>query len=330
MATIRKLRGRWQAMVRRKGMKPRAKSFDTKSEAERWARELESEVDRFGRAPDTRPAENITLGELLLRYRDEVSPSKRGAAQEIQRIDVFTRHEIAHRTLAGLTSSHVASFRDERLKQVSPSTVVRELAIISHTLEIAQREWGYHVAFNPAKRIRRPTVANARKRRLEGNEERRLFEACDSGRTACLKSLLIVAIETGMRRGEILSLTWRDIDLNTRIAHLHKTKNGESRDVPLSSRAVEAMRAVQPDRVTDGDRPFPLSAGALEQAWNRLRARAKITDLRFHDLRHEAVSRLFEKGLNIAEVRSISGHKELRMLARYTHLRASDLIARLG
>jgi integrase len=330
MATIRKLRGRWQAAVRRKGMKPRAKSFDTKVEAERWARELETEVDRFGRASDTRPAENITLGALLARYRDEVSPAKRGAQQEIQRISVLVRHDICHRTLAGLSSADVANYRDERMKSVAPSTVVRELAIISHAIEVAQREWGYHLAFNPVKRVRRPTVANARSRRLEGKEEQRLLNACDTGRTPCLKSLLIVAIETGMRRGELLSLTWADINLQERVAHLELTKNGSSRDVPLSVRATEALKAVHHETIGQDHRPFPLTEGALEQAWSRLKARAGVQGLRFHDLRHEAISRLFEKSLNVVEVSAISGHKEMRMLSRYTHLRAADLVARIS
>lgn len=330
MATIRKLRGRWQAAVRRKGMKPRAKSFDTKAEAERWARELEAEVDRFGRAPDTRPAENITLGALLARYRNEVSPTKRGAQQEIQRIDALVRHDISHRTLAGLSSTDIANYRDERMKAVAPSTVVRELAIISHAIEVAQREWGFHLPFNPVKRVRRPTVANARNRRLEGDEEQRLLASCDTGRTPCLKSLLIVAVETGMRRGELLSLTWADINLQERVAHLEFTKNGSSRDVPLSVRATEALKALQHETARLKDRPFPLTEGALEQAWNRLKARAGVQGLRFHDLRHEAISRLFEKSLNVVEVSAISGHKEMRMLSRYTHLRAADLVARIG
>jgi integrase len=311
-------------------MKPRAKSFDTKAEAERWARELEAEVDRFGRAPDTRPAENITLGALLSRYRDEVSPTKRGAQQEIQRIDVLVRHDICHRTLAGLSSSDIAAYRDHRMKEVAPSTVVRELAIISHAVEVAQREWGFHLPFNPVKRVRRPTVANVRNRRLEGDEEQRLLDACDTGKTPCLKPLLIVAIETGMRRGELLSLTWANIDLQERVAHLELTKNGSSRDVPLSRRATEALASLRHEAAKPDDRPFFLTAGALEQAWSRLRVRARVRNLRFHDLRHEAISRLFEKSLNVVEVSAISGHKEIRMLSRYTHLRASDLVTRLG
>src|SRR3954447_409680 len=134
MATIRKLRGRWQAQVRRRGVPPRAKSFDTKTAAERWARDLEAEADRSGWVADTRAAEKTTLGELLLRYANEVTPTKRGAVPEKARINSIVRCAISHRTLAKLTSSDVATYRDERLKTVAPATVVRELNTICEDL----------------------------------------------------------------------------------------------------------------------------------------------------------------------------------------------------
>lgn len=315
--------------MRRLGMKPRAKSFDTKSEAERWARDLEAQVDRCGSAPDTRINESTTFGVIMERYKREVSAHKRGAKQEIERLDVLARHELAHRTLAGLSSVHIATYRDERLKRVAPATVVRELALISHVLEIARCEWGFPLSTNVVKQVRRPTIANARSRRLVGTEEQRLLDGCDEGRTPCFKSLIIVAVETAMRRGELLSLRWCDVDLNRRVARLALTKNGDARDVPLSSRAVSAILALRTELSTPTEHLFPLRAGSLEQTWMRLRERVDIEDLRFHDLRHEAVTRLFERGLGIAEVGAISGHKELRMLSRYTHLRAADLAERL-
>lgn len=331
MATIRKLRGRWQAQVRRRGMKPRAKSFDSKLEAEKWARDLEAQVDRFGSAPDTKILETMTLGALLERYQREVSPTKRGSVQEIQRLDVLRRHELAYRSLVGLSPQDITSFRDERLQSVAASTTVRELAILSHVLEVAIRDWGLPLGRNVVKMVRRPVIRNERSRRLVGDEEQRLLAECATGKTPCLKTLLIIAIETGMRRGELLGLRWRDISHNRRVVTLHMTKNGERREVPLSQRAYDALSTWRrSDDLNDEERVFPLSAGGLEQIWSRLLLRAKITDLRFHDLRHEAVSRLFERGLNVMEVSSISGHRELRMLRRYSHLRAEDLVARLA
>lgn len=330
MATIRKLRGRWQAQVRRRGMKPRAKSFDSKADAEKWARDLESQVDRFGAAPDTKILETTTLGELLERYQREVTPLKRGAVQEAQRLDVLRRHDLSHCTLIGLSQQDIASFRDERLQSVAPSTAVREMAILSHALEVAVRDWGMPLAKNVVKLVRRPVIRNERKRRLEGNEEHRLLDGCDGGKIPFFKALLILAIETGMRRGEILGLRWSDISHNRRVITLTMTKNGSGREVPLSQRAFDALTEWKTRANVDELLVFPMNAGSLEQVWRRLLIRADITGLRFHDLRHEGVSRLFERGLNVIEVSSISGHKELRMLKRYAHLDAADLVSRLG
>ncbi|KGD95694.1 site-specific integrase [Rhizobium sp. YS-1r] len=330
MASIRKLRGRWQAQVRRRGMKPRCKSFDTKQEAEKWARDLEAQVDRFGAAPDTRILETTTLGQLLERYQREVSPLKRGSVQEIQRIEVLRRHDLAYRTMIGLSQQDIAAFRDERLQSVAPSTAVRELAILSHVLEVAIRDWGLPLARNVVKLVRRPVIRNERSRRLTGDEEQRLLDGCDAGQLPYLRTLLILAIETGMRRGEILGLKWSDISHNRRVITLAMTKNGSGRDVPLSHRAFEALMDWKSRADVDKSTVFPMTSGALEQAWRRLLVRSNVKGLRFHDLRHEGVSRLFERGLNMIEVSSISGHRELRMLKRYTHLSADDLVARLG
>ncbi|WHA42960.1 site-specific integrase [Agrobacterium larrymoorei] len=330
MATIRKLRGRWQAQVRRRGMKPRCKSFDTKLEAEKWARDLEAQVDRFGAAPDTKILEITTLGQLLERYQREISPAKRGSVQEIQRIDVLRRHELAYRTMIGLSQQDIASFRDERLQTVAPSTTVRELAILSHVVEVAIRDWGLPLSRNVVKLVRRPVIRNERSRRLTGNEEQRLLDGCDGGKIPHFRTLIILAIETGMRRGELLGLQWADVSHNRRVISLSMTKNGASREVPLSQRAFDTLMDWRSRAEIDQTTVFPMSAGALEQAWRRLLSRSGVTALRFHDLRHEGVSRLFERGLNVIEVSSISGHKEMRMLKRYTHLAADDLVARLG
>lgn len=187
MATIRKLRGRWQAQVRRRGIAPRAKSFNKRLDAERWARDLEAEADRSGWVADTRVAEKTTLGELLTRYADQVTPAKRGAVSEKARINSIVRCPIAHRTLAKLTSCDVATYRDERLKCVASATVVRELSTISHAIEIATREWDLWLPCNPVKLVRRPPVPRGRTRRFQYDEEQRLLDACDRGRTPLLR-----------------------------------------------------------------------------------------------------------------------------------------------
>jgi integrase len=328
MATIRRLRGKWQAQVRRKGIAPRAKSFDAKSDAEKWARNLESELDRCGNLPDTRLAERMTVRELLARYLAEITPSKRSASTEGYRIKALMKRDIAHRTLAMLSSADIASYRDERLKVVSTSSVIRELNTIAHAVDVARKEWGVHLMQNPVRMIRRPAPPRGRDRRLNGNEEQLLLAAADAGRSPYMRPLIILAIETAMRQGEMLSLTWSDVDLDKRIAHLDMTKNGESRDVPLSSRSLVALETLKQQQIDE--RVVPSTKSGVQQAWGHLRTRAEISDFHFHDLRHEAVSRLLERGLNVIETATISGHKELRMLQRYSHLRAVDLVDRLG
>jgi integrase len=330
MATIRRLRKRWQAIVRRKGVTPRYKSFDKCTDATRWARELEAEADRSGWVTDTRFAEKTTLGELLARYSTKVSPTKRSASSEQARIGAICRRDICHRTLAKLTSADVATYRDERLKDAAPATVVRELNTISHAIETALREWGLWLPRNPVKTVRRPSVPQGRKRRLEDEEEARLLAACERGRTPLLEPLVVLAIETAMRRGELLALRWEHVHFDSRIVHLPLTKNGESRDVPLSRRATDTLIALSRHKQLGAELVFPMSANSVRLAFERLRARANMQDFHFHDLRHESITRLFERGLTIAEVSAISGHKELRMLQRYIHLRALDLVSRLG
>jgi integrase len=326
MATIRKLRGRWQAQVRRRGLAPRARSFDSKADAERWARQLEAQVDRAGSLPDTRLAEATTLKEVLTRYQDSVSPSKRSSVSEVARINALLRRDIVHRTLATLSSSDLATYRDQRLKVAAPATVIRELNTISHAIDTARREWGIHLIDNPCKLVRRPKAPKGRTRRLGPDEEVKLLEAADRGRNRYMRSLIVLAVETGMRRGELLSMTWENVDIDAGVVHLPLTKNGDSRDVPLSRRARETLGTLA---VAKKGQVVPMTGNAVRLAWEHLVQRAGMSDLRFHDLRHEAVSRLFEKNLGLMEVASISGHKELRMLARYTHLRALDLVKKL-
>lgn len=327
VANIRKYRGRWVAQVRRKGIAPRCKSFDTKADAEKWARQLEAEVDRCGTLPDTRVAASTTVAQIIKRYQKEITPLKRSAKSEHQRLNALLRRPIVHRTLTQLSSNDIANYRDDRLKAVGPATVIRELNTLSHCIDIARKEWGIIIYDNPCKLVRRPVAPKGRNRRLRAGEEQKLLDAADNGRNPHMRAIIIFAIETAMRRGEIVNLIWEHVDLERRVAHLPMTKNGEPRDVPLSSRAVAAMTSS--DRPREG-KVFPVSETAVFQAWDHLRGRAGVPDLHFHDLRHEAVSRLFERGFNVVEVSTISGHKELRMLARYTHLRADDLVARLG
>lgn len=333
MASFRK-RGfyQWQAQVRKKGHALQTKTFVTRADAEQWARAIEHEMDR-GVFVSRAEAESTTLKELLERYLKEVTPLKKSAASEATRLKALLRHPLAQRIVATLRGVDIARYRDERLKQVSPATAKRGLVILAHLFEVARKEWGIQVP-NPVRDIKLPPNNKARERRLQAghdgqdSEEVRLLKACREARNPYLLPVVRLALETAMRRGELVGLRWEHIDLKRRIAHLPDTKNGEARTVPLSTAAVTVLLALPRSL---HDQVFPgLTTEAIKRAYQRAVRRAGIADLRFHDLRHEATTRLFERGLNIMEVASITGHKDLRMLRRYTHLKAEDLARKLG
>lgn len=327
MATISKRNTGYQAQIRRKGFPPVSKMFKTKREAEAWTRSYETEMDK-GDYLDRTEADRTTLQELLERYKRENTPQKKSKDSEILRINRMIREEaICQYKATALTSKLLAEWRDKRLHEVSGSSVNREIDILSHVINTARREWGIHIN-NPIELIRRPKHNKARERRLSSEEEAKLmYELEKTTRNPWIRPVVIFAIETGMRRGEILSLTWDNVDMLKRVAHLLDTKNGEDRSVPLTLKATALLQGLP--KSIDG-RVFPTTAEALKLAFQRAVVRAGIIDFHFHDLRHEGVSRLFEKGLNVMEVASISGHKTLQMLKRYTHLSPEGLLAKIG
>ncbi len=325
MASIRKRGTAWQVQVRRAGLPPCTRTFRLKADAEHWGRLVEAEIDR-GDLPDGRQAlRGKSLADLFRLYRDKVTPTKRGALQERYRLEQFLVHNISAVPLERLTPAIFARYRDKRINEGGPLTVRRELALIRHVIEVARKEWGIPLRDNPLGQISYPPVSKPRHRRLSKGEYDQIVMACKSVRTQWLRQVFLIAIETGMRRGELVSIRWTDLDLDQRTLHLPMTKNGHPRTIPLSTKAVEIIRSVPK---TD-ERVFPITANALRLAWERLRRRAGITDLHFHDLRHEAISRFFEKGLSVPEVALISGHRDYRMLFRYTHLRAEDIVGKL-
>jgi integrase len=327
MATIEKRGQFWRVKVRRVGLPAQTKTFDNRTHAQQWARSVESDLDK-GIVVDRRTAQRLSLAEVLERYRREVTPTKRGSADENLRLKAMAQRPFARIRMSALTSSQLAAYRDERLKVVSGATVNREFSVLSHAIDTARREWDVYLPTNPCTLVRRPPQGRPRDRRLQGDEEKRLLTACRGARNKWLAHFVALAIETGMRRSELLGLLWDNVDLERRTAFLPVTKNGESRGVPLSSRAVEVLRALPSS--TNGRVFGELTREALKQSFNRAARRAGITGLRVHDLRHEATSRFFEKGLNVMEVASVTGHKTLQMLKRYTHLSVTDLATRLG
>ncbi len=271
----------------------------------------------------------LTLGQLLDRYATEVSSKKRSAATEGYHLRAIHRHDVVKLEAAKVTIASISEYRDHRLTQVSGSTVRRELVILQHAFRIARKEWG--VPLPDLRDLAKPPESKSRDRRLTEEDLKSLNAAFSQCRNKFTKPAVLFAVATGMRRGEVLSLRWSSIDRKLNTAFLAMTKNGDSRTVPLSPQALQALRMlpVTTENRRASDLVFPISPNALRLSWEKVKRRAGITDLRFHDLRHEAISRFFELGLSVPEVSLISGHKDPRMLFRYTHLRAADVAMKL-
>jgi integrase len=324
MAYYEKRGEAWRAQVRRKGYPTLSATFDTKAEAQRWATEVEGDMSR-ARFVDIREAEQTTLADALKRYRREVSDHKKGAKQEGVRISRWMEHPLGRKSLAALKSSDLAEYRDERIKAgLSSATVRLDLAVISHLYTIAAKEWGIEGLTNPCRNIRMPRGSKERDRRPTPAELTAIYAAAANIHPE-LPVIIELAADTAMRRTELLAL--RREQIRGRVAHLEDTKNGQRRAVPLSSRALELIKRL-PARL-DG-KVFSLSPQTVSCYFPRACAAAGIAGLRYHDLRHEATSRLFERGFSMMEVASITGHKTLSMLKRYTHLSPDDLAERLG
>jgi len=325
MATIRKRGTTWQVQIRRQGHATLSRTFRHKADAELWSRQREAQIDRGEIPVDSRVLRAHTLADLLERYAVTIVPRKRSADRERYMLRVVLRHPLSRLSLDRLTPAEIAKYRDDRLTVVSGDTTRRELAIVRHCLEVARTEWGFVLPSNPVQQIKLPRLSNPRERRVAATELPRLLAASEGTRSRWLPALIQLAVETGMRRSELLGMRWDDVNIQVRTVLLRNTKNGHPRTVPLSPRALEIIRDIP--RVDDT--VFVVSANAVRLAWERLRRRAGVVGLRFHDLRHEAVSRFFEKGLNMPEVAAISGHRDPRMLMRYTHPKAEAIAIKL-
>jgi integrase len=272
---------------------------------------------------------------MVERYVEDVTPTKKGDSQERYRAAQWKKSKLADMQLDKITGEVVAQYRDARLKEVSANTVRLELAFLSVVFEQCRKEWGLAVS-NPVRQIRMPKPGKPRQRRLEAGEEDALLAACKGSRAYYLHSFVVLAIETGMRSGEMLAMRWEHVNLTNRTVFLPDTKNGSPRTVPLSTRALSAIQALP--RAING-RLFSTGYHSIHNAFRLAVEKAQATQtesetflrgLRFHDLRHEAVTRLFEKGLNPIEVGMVSGHKTLAMLQRYTHLNSESLVVKLA
>ncbi|MGX9221435.1 site-specific integrase [Massilia varians] len=260
---------------------------------------------------------------------NEVTPSKRGAQREAEGIQFMLRQKIASYSMTNLTPAIIAGYRDDRMKTVGAGTIIRELTILSGIISHARKEWSLPIA-NPCALVRKPPTPPGRSRLLSTEEETRLLDELKPirRRSPWMVPLVTLALESAMRRGELLSLRWENINLSAQTAFLPLTKNGTARTVPLSKMAVAILEGL-PNCGTSGI-VFPISAMTMHNCFVDACRRSGITDLRFHDLRHTATSRLAEKLPNVIELAAVTGHQTIQMLKRYYHPKAEAMAQKLG
>ncbi|MEQ8228201.1 MAG: site-specific integrase [Rhodospirillales bacterium] len=335
--------GQWQVKIRRKGWPSRSGTFRTKKLAEEWARQIENEMDE-GHFVDRSAAQRTTFGELIKIYLREVTdkrPSESSRNTERLRLERFLREEreLCSYSAANLTPEHFEAYRDKRLsqtnrsgKRLAPGTVKRELTLLKRVIDHRKRRLGLRINPVNTEDVARPTVNDERDVRLSREEIERLLEACDQGRNALLRPFVELGFETGGRRGSLLNLLWKDVDLTGRTVTFRGVKNSRNPDkiidhiVPLSPRAISVLEELP----RSAERVFPMTPNAFRLAFNRARKRAGLEHFRFHDTRHERVSSLFEAGWADTAVMAMSGHRDPKSLKRYANLRPDHLADELA
>lgn len=334
MATIkRRGAGQFQVRIRRAGIS-KIETFSTKQAAQAWAAETEAKIlanpERYRSEHERwQGSAKTCLLDLITRYLSEVTPTKKGAASEASRLRALYRSSLGLIPLNELSARHLNDYIAKRLMAVSPSTVNRDLNCLSHVLNTSRKNWGIAVA-NVVAEIQRPRSNKPRTRRLIDDEESRLMTAAAAARNPWLQFIVRVAIETAMRRGEILALEWRDVDFNAHLIHVRDSKTELPRSVPLTKAATTALTEWRKISKGQTGPVFGITANALKLSYQRAVRRSGIEGLTFHDLRHEATSRFFElHGLDIHEVMSATGHTSATMTERYTHLSARKISAKM-
>lgn len=324
MATFRK-RGpyQWEARIRKRGYPTTCKTFDTKVEAEAWAKDVETNMNK-SLFVSAKEAEQYTLSECLDRYIEEYIPRLKHPKRETDRARFLQKRTLAHRIMATIRAKDIADLRREREAEgASGNTIRLDFALLSKLFNYARSDWGMESLQNPVTLAAKPRPAKGRDRRLEDGEEERLLAVASPQ----FKPVILFALETAMRRKELADLRWKCVNLVNRNVVLSETKNSEARTVPLSPRALAVLRELP--RSIDQKSVFNFSEDQITTAMKLARKKARLDDLRFHDLRHEATSRFFElTDLDVMEIKAVTGHKTLQMLARYTHLRTARLADR--
>lgn len=245
MATLRKRGTKWQVQIRRLGSQFLSRSFHTLKDAQAWSRQMEVQADRGDLPRDPKALQKLTLGDLVHRYRDKVSPRKKTAAAERTVLNAFLRHPICSKRLSELRTEHFAAYRDERLQDIKPASLKRSLVPIRHLFEIARDEWGIPLRVNPLDKLNLDVTDPRRERRLRSGEWARLLDAARSCRNPYIESIIRLAVATGMRRSELLAIRPDHVDLEARTLVIPDSKNGKARHIPLSSEAIDILRPLK-------------------------------------------------------------------------------------
>jgi len=325
----RKYKASWKYRVQitRAGFKTLFKTFDTRTQAKKWARLMETKIDT-GSLSDYSEASKLTFGDLLERYLFEGKHATKKDKRNIEyRVGSIRKDIIADTNLLRLSTRHIAEYRDRKLKVWSPTTFNKHKSLISIIIDVAMNDWGIYLPHNPCKLVKREKEPNPRNRILVNGEYKRLIDACALSKSKYLKPMVQFSIETAVRQGELLRIRYEDINFNKRTLFIPETKNGEARTIPLSEKALLILASIP--RQFDG-KLFPMSRDSLKVPWNDALRVAVIKNFRWHDLRRHACSRLFEKGLSVPEVQLFSGHKDPRILLNtYTKLSPEKVAIKL-
>ena len=326
MAVIRKSGRGWQVLIRKKNYAPVYKTFISKAVASSWAQETELKIEQ-GIFQNLEEAGRTTLNEILLSYRDNVTTKKRGHVQEATKINKLMRQDIVKNNLARLSTLKISKFRDAWLLDHNPSTVNKYLTIISCSIDYAMQELGIYLPGNACKNVKRPREPEFSSDAIETFEEDLLIKFAADSKAVWLKAMIVLGIDCGMRRGEILKLASKDVSYETGTAVLRLTKNGEDRKIGLTPRAMEELKKLPVN--IDGRLINCKNVDQFKFYWRQLR---RITGVKktFHQTRHTFCTRAGMKGWSAVEIAAQTGHRDLRVLRRYVHLQGEYLAKKLS
>ena len=319
----------YRVKVRLKGFPIQQATFERLTDARKWAQQTEAAI-REGRHFKTTEAKRRTLGELIDRYIKDILPTKPKNSKNRTLHLNWWKEELGQYCLADISPAIIAEKRDQlasgitrRHMRRSPSTVVRYMAALSHAFTIAVKEWGW-LDDSPMRRVTKPKEPRGRVRFLSDEERACFLDECKNSEHPYLYITVVLALSTGARRMEIFGLSWKNVDLTRGVITLEETKNGERRVLPLVSHALELMKQHAKVRHVNSTLVFPgkniNNPADLRTPFENALKRARITNFRWHDLRHSCASYLAMNGASLAEIAEILGHKTLQMVKRYAHL----------